>query len=105
MGRLTAGARDCCWKFAPAWPNLKWRWIKRQDPQPVSPGRSGSLDGCAESCRERLQQLRSQLKRANGAQTTHYLFAAPVVVWWLLILLWMELAALARPIFSAKRLD
>ncbi len=47
----------------------------------------------------------ASLSEPTELQTTHYLFAAPVVVWWLLILLWMELAALAWLIFSAKRLD
>ena len=47
----------------------------------------------------------ASLSEPTNLQTSHYLFAAPVVLWWLLILLWMELAALAWLIFSAKCLD
>ncbi|HVC89493.1 MAG TPA: hypothetical protein VND66_02615 [Acidobacteriaceae bacterium] len=44
----------------------------------------------------------ASLSEPMQIQTTHYMFAAPVLVWWLLILVWIELAALAWLMFSAE---
>lgn len=44
----------------------------------------------------------ASLTEPTQVQTTRYMFAAPVLVWWLLILLWIELAALAWLIFCAE---
>ncbi len=47
----------------------------------------------------------ASLTEPTQALTTHYMFAAPVLVWWLLILLWIELAALAWLMFTAECLS
>jgi hypothetical protein len=44
----------------------------------------------------------ASLTEPTQLQTTQYLFASPVLLWWLLILLLIELAALAWLVFSAK---
>lgn len=44
----------------------------------------------------------ASLTEPTQLQTTQYIFASPVLLWWLLILLLAELAALAWLVFSVK---
>jgi len=44
----------------------------------------------------------ASLTEPTNLQTTPYLFASPVVLWWLLVLLLIELAILAWLVFSAR---
>ncbi len=44
----------------------------------------------------------ASLTEPTQLQTTHYLFASPVLLWWLLILLLIESAALTWVVFAAK---
>jgi hypothetical protein len=45
----------------------------------------------------------ASLTEPANLQTTPYLFASPVVLWWLLVLLLIELAILAWLVFSARK--
>lgn len=45
----------------------------------------------------------ASLTEPANLQSTSYLFASPVVLWWLLVLLLVELAALAWLVFSARQ--
>jgi hypothetical protein len=50
-----------------------------------------------------LSNYSASLTEPTNLQTTHYLFSGPVLLWWLLILLWAELAILAWLIFPVMR--
>jgi hypothetical protein len=74
-------------------------------------GSSASADGLANvpllpalnRAESAFSNYAASLTEPTQLQTTHYLFASPVLLWWLLILLLIELTALAWVVFSAKR--
>lgn len=73
-------------------------------------GSSASTDGLASvpllpalnRAESAFSNYAASLTEPTQLQTTHYLFAYPVLLWWLLILLLIELAVLAWVVFSAK---
>ena len=73
-------------------------------------GASASADGLANvpllpalnRAESAFSNYAASLTEPTQLQTRHYLFASPVLLWWLLILLLIELAALAWVVFSAK---